>query len=278
MAGEGTTNEQRLEILLKYNPDYSRYTASDLAKLDDIDLGGVLIAFLSSTDYEDVGILVPAPFKEKYGERAVAEYAVALQKEAHARGKPELYSKEILEIALLKAVNSIDPDFRASDMTADTPATYTFADGVQANSSAAKILSYVIAANAGSSNKTQLDVIIPPEITQAMIDGNQLPEGVAKIRSVVNLSDNSIFAAGYATSGGASDAVAPFTMNYDSAYLCRVNEVVKQIFSVDGTPVPSNVAFAAGYMRQDMDEMDYDSLLAQCPNLKPSPSPAKASN
>jgi len=92
-------------------------TAADLNKFSDTELHGILGSFALKLQPE---ALIPQSFVRQYGESAASEFALAAERAAASRGKPEMYATATLDGGIGgKADKNVNSDVPASLTVAD---------------------------------------------------------------------------------------------------------------------------------------------------------------
>lgn len=263
--------DRRLELLMESHPNYQNFTANDFRSLRDAELRGIIAAFAVKLESE---VLIPQSFVRAYGENAGSEFMLAVQREATRRGQPEMYA--------IAALNGGVGNASGARVDSNVPATVQLADGTTATSTAPRILNFqvaqdalkVIARNeamrkAGTyTPQTSFQVSIPQSAIAAVVAAYpQLPQTLARQGFKLTAGDELAYMSGYATRAGATRDIAAVTMDYPQSAICAIPTVTAQVANPNKPDVDAGLAWAAGYIQSDVDQMpasQRNAALAAC--------------
>lgn len=265
--------DQRLALIMEGHPNYQNFTESDFSSLTDAELRAILASFALKFQPE---ALIPQSFVRQYGENAAGEFALAIEREATRRGKPELYATAVLSAGLGNA--------SGVRINSDVPATAPLADGSTAVSTAPRILNFQVAQNAlvviarneatrqqGTyTPQTSFQVSIPQSAIAAVVAAHpQAPQSLATQGFSFAAGDELAYLSGYATRAGAARDIWPITLNYPPNAVCAMPAMRARIFDPRRSNEDAGAAWAAGYIQSDLDQMQAQqrqAVLAVCPS------------
>ncbi len=271
--------DPRVKIFLSLYPDYQNFTASDFSRLSDAAMRTITGAFANKVA---PGALIPQSFIRTYGDDAASEMMLAVERELMRRDKSETYATATLNGGIGNAALAIDPNTRS--VNSDVPASVTLADNTVRHSTAPKILNFQVAQDAlalmaknaaarrqGSyTPQTNFDVTIPQSIVAAVAGANKgLPAKISTTGFSFSVTDEAAFMSGYATRAGASREIGPVTMQYPENAVCGAQTITSQIFNPNKPDVDAALAWAAGYIQSDVDQMrpaQRNAALSVCPS------------
>lgn len=111
---------------------------------------------------------------------------------------------------------------------------------------------------------------IPPSVIADIVAANpglaanpRVPDALTAAELGFMANDGLAFMSGYATRAGASRDIGPITLEYNPATLCSLDKGVSRIFDTNRTDLDAAMAWAAGYMQREVDEMP--NLVKDCP-------------
>lgn len=272
--------DRRLQLIMEGHPDYQNFGASDFSKLTDSELRTVMGAFIYKLDPQ---VLIPQSFIRQYGDDAAGEMMLAVEREATRRGKPELYAIATLNGGIGNATLKTNPNLRT--VNSEVPASITLADNSVRHSTAPKILNFQVAQDAlalmanneaarqkgNYTPQTSFNVIIPQSAIAAVVAANinnGVPARLSTQGFEFTAGDELAFMAGYATRAGASRDIGPVNMQYPSSAVCPSQKITSQIFNPNKPDVDAALAWAAGYIQSDVDQMpaaQRNAALSACP-------------
>ena len=267
-----------LPLLLELHPDYQSFTASDFKKLQDFELRSIVASFAHKLQPQD---LIPATFIREYGEDAAGEMMMAVERELVRRGRAELFATATLNGGIGNAGKKINPNLKT--VNSDVFASVTLADNTVRRSTAPRILNYQVAQDAltlmaknEAARKdgtyvpqTSFEVTVPQAAVAAVVAANKdIPQQLATRDFNFLVGDEFAFMSGYATRAGASREVGPINMQYPPSAICPAQKITNQIFNAHKPDIDAALAWAAGYIQSDVDQMpapQRSAALAPCP-------------
>ncbi|MFN9002067.1 MAG: hypothetical protein ACK5VT_00405 [Alphaproteobacteria bacterium] len=270
--------DPRLKILMDLYPDYQSFTAADFRRLSDAAMNSITGAFAHKVAPE---ALIPQSFVRQYGDDAAGEMMLAVQRELLRRGKTETYATATLNGGIGNAARAINPNTPV--ITSDVPASVTLTDNTVRHSTAPRILNYQIAQDALAlmarneaarkqgtyTPQTSFEVTIPQSISAAVADANKgLPASIRTTGFSFLVEDEAAFMSGYATRAGASRDIGPVTMQYPASAVCPAQKITSRIFNPSASDEDAALAWAAGYIQSDVDQMpapQRNAAVAACP-------------
>jgi hypothetical protein len=263
---------------MESHADYQTFTVSDFSKLRDAEIRTIIGAFAFKLQPE---VLIPQSFVRTYGENAAGEMMLAIEREVTRRGKPEIYATATLNGGLGGKARAINPNMPM--FNSDVPASVTLADNSIRRSTAPRILNFQVAQDAlalmekneaarqqGTYTPQQsFDVTIPQSVIAAVVDANkQIPSTLRSQGFSFTAADELAFMSGYATRAGASRDIGPVSMQYPPSAVCPAKKITNQIFDPNKPDVDAALAWAAGYIQSDVDQMSppqRSAALSACP-------------
>ena len=271
--------DPRLAILLEGYPDYQNFRASDLKKLSDTELRIILGSNATKNAPE---AFIPRAFVRQYGDDAAGEFALAVEREASRRGKPELFATGVLNGGIGNAAYQLNP--KVKPINSDVPVVFTLSDGTSHVTTAPRAFNHQIANDIALqmahneaarqqgtyTPQPSINVDVPQEVVAAVVNANSdkgVPVSLAKQGFSSTIGDEAAFFAGYAAKAVSPSEIGKVELNHPTSSFCNLDRGVSRIFNTNRPDLDAALAWSVGYMQREMDEMpaaQRTALLASC--------------